>query len=145
MYLNSIKDRFVRKAKHSKYLRRENSPKQLKYIKQNFHESEYVGIYNVSDQKIKAPMYHMCSSHLYINVTFFLSCHRNFIWIETLLRCHLSYKPHFLCPNSDLLIQVWLFISIACVNNWHITFMSTKKLKPPCIICAQGVFHQVRS
>ena len=73
MYLNSIKDRFVRKAKHSKYLRRENSPKQLKYIKQNFHESEYVGIYNVSDQKIKAPMYHMCpgcfsSSTLIVNI-----------------------------------------------------------------------------
>jgi hypothetical protein len=51
MYLNSIKHRVVRKAKHSKYLRRENSPKQLKYIKQNFHESEYVGIYNVSDKK----------------------------------------------------------------------------------------------
>ena len=51
MYLNSIKEWVVRKAKHSKYLRRENSPKQLKYIKQNFHESEYVGIYNVSDQK----------------------------------------------------------------------------------------------
>ena len=40
MYLNSIKEWVDRKAKHSKYLRRENSPKQLKYIKQNFHENK---------------------------------------------------------------------------------------------------------
>ena len=37
----------------------------------------------------------LLSNHLYLKVTFFLSCHRKFIWIEPLLRGHLSYKTTF--------------------------------------------------
>ena len=34
----------------------------------------------------------------------------NIIWIEPLLRGHLSYKAtFFLCPKGDLLMQVWLY------------------------------------
>jgi hypothetical protein len=33
-----------------------------------------------------------------------------FIWIEPLLRGHLSLKTLLLCPKGDLLIQVWLYL-----------------------------------
>ena len=34
-----------------------------------------------------------------------------FIWIEPLLRGHLSYKrPHILCPKGDISIQGWLYM-----------------------------------
>ena len=46
---------------------------------------------------------------IYILKTLFnFSCPliENFIWIEPLLRGHLSYKVIFICPKSNLLIQV---------------------------------------
>jgi hypothetical protein len=54
--------------------------------------------------------------HLYQAATYIKRSHfscpviDNFIWIEPLLRGHLSYKPHFICPKGDLWIQVWLYI-----------------------------------
>jgi hypothetical protein len=43
-----------------------------------------------------------------------LSCPviESFIWIEPVLREHLSYKAtfSFFCPKNDLLIQVWLYV-----------------------------------
>ena len=39
----------------------------------------------------------------------------NFIWIEPLLRglSYICIRPLFLCPNGDLLIQVWLSFIVA--------------------------------
>jgi hypothetical protein len=44
----------------------------------------------------------------------------NFIWIELLLRGHLSYKATFSLLKGDLLLQVWLYI-LFCV--WDKKFM----------------------
>ena len=55
----------------------------------------------------------LLSDHLYLKAKFFLSFHRKLHMNWTFLRGHLSYKPLFLCPNGDLLKQVWL-----CINDY---------------------------
>ena len=67
-------------------------------------------------QQSNLPMWSpLLSSHLHWKVTFFLSCHRKFIWIEPLLKSHLSYKTTF------SLSQGWPFntgLTVHVLNNF---------------------------
>ena len=59
----------------------------------------------------------LLSSHLYLKVTFSCPVIVNLIWIEPLLRGHLSYKATISLPKGELLKQVWLAHTVTSIKQ----------------------------
>ena len=69
----------------------------------------------------------------------------NFIWIEPLLRGHLSLKTNLLCPKGVLLIQVWLYSNhplVKPVKRWSYKRGGLPwKWQFSCILLCQSIWY----
>jgi hypothetical protein len=71
-------------------------------------------------------LYKAC--HMYLKITFKLSCHwRLHINLTSFNRSHVL-KNHFACPKGDLITQVWLHFFFTNCNTWpHSIFSRTSE------------------